>query len=204
MINVFCDKLCLPTPPPCLVFKILRSYSIEDLLNKNKFLAVDNLVCHKCAQEIVEDKIVILENCDECMLCKICCPNFLNLRNRISQQTENVVFSNLTSAGIYFTATNPNLIICSEAKAVGNFRTKRIDLFIKKDRTVYLIKVLKNLDKISFYLRSYEDVKKYYSSLFPSYTFKIFCLAPENKAENNRSDDRLVSLSTLTTLLKEE
>lgn len=198
----FCDKICFPTPPPCLVFKILRNNSIEDLLNKNKFLTVDNLVCHKCAQDIVEDKIVILENCDECMLCKICCPNFLN-SNIVSSQIEKAIFSNLVSACIYFTATNPNLMICSEAKAVGNFRSKRIDLVIKQNKTVYLIKVLKNFDKSSFYLRSYENVKEYYSSLFPSYNFNIFCLVPENNANCNHSDNRIVGLSALATLLTE-
>ena len=80
----------------------------------------------------------------------------------------------------------------------GNFRTKRIDLVIKKRNEIYFIKFLKTIDKISFYTRSYLEVIEQYKNLFPNYTFKNICLVNTRKLDSFISvENDVLNLSNL-------
>ena len=189
--------------PICAIGLAPSNAYIENIINNESLIMLENFVCHKNAQYFSSGKLSILSKCDECGLCQITCPNIsVDYTTFFSAKLENVVFNDFGKASILFQSIFRGATVATEVQVKGNFRTKRIDLVIKKEPVVYLIKLLKATDKVPFYMRSYDEVIKQYQSIFPNITFHSLCLVPSAKLDDIvRVDADIRDLSSLNTLL---
>lgn len=181
MNKEFCMK-CGKEVPECAVVKLLRKFSIEDLIDGKNLVYQECLVCHKNAQTI-GDKLLINEKCSECCLCQLTCPKVQkNWNLTVCESLEPIVLKHYEKLAILIKALYPKKVIGSEVQVKGNYRAKRIDVVVKTKDIVYLIKVLPNIDKVPLYSRSYEEVKQYYDKIMD---IKIItrCLVPKHKKE---------------------
>ena len=143
--------------PLCAIGQAPSNAYIENIINNNELSKSENFVCHKTSQDISNGKLTILSKCDDCGLCQILCPYCnVDFTTFFSSKLEKVIFNDLGKASLLFQNLFPNSIVATEVQVKGNFRTKRIDLVIKNDLDIYLIKLLKTTDKVPFYMRSYE------------------------------------------------
>ena len=70
--------------------------------------------------------------------------------------------------------------VASEIKAKGNARQKRLDLVLKLNENVYIIKILRSVVRTGFYYRSYEDSISTYIKSFPNLNFNILFLTTDD------------------------
>lgn len=186
--------------PPCIITKIPSNPDIEDILLRKDFVLVENLICHTYAQIYENNCLKINENCDECGLCLAMCKHLTVAQSLDFSKLEKAIFEDLSKICILLKRFCPSKIIATEVKTKGNSRTKRIDLCISFDKKIYLIKLLKNLDKIPMYSRSFDDVIKIYSDKYKDFSFSKLFLVPESIALKNKNPD--LQLITLKDLLK--
>lgn len=188
--------------PKCAVGLAPSNAYIEDIINGSPLTLVENFICHKTAQVIEGNKIRILDKCDNCGLCYITCSNVTidDYTSFFNTSLEKVILNDFGKASILFQTLFPNASVATEVQVKGNFRTKRIDLVIKKISSIYFIKLLKNTDKISFYIRSYMEVMEYYLAKYQIYHFQIIFLVPSTKI--NRRSPIEAKVCTITDLYK--
>ncbi len=169
--------------PKCIIQNIPSNSYIEDIITNSKLKCSEYFVCHKFAQSFENHKLVVLTACDECGLCQIACckKNPASVTSLFTKKLEDVLFRDLGKASILFQSLIPSAIVASEVQVKGNFRTKRIDLVIFLNDTAYLIKLIKNLDKIPFYSRSYGEVIDTYKEIYPNINFIYGNLIPASK-----------------------
>lgn len=204
MNHNFCNG-CPPSAglPKCAIGLAPNNAYIEDIINGSPLFFMENFICHKTAQNIVEGKLKILDQCNDCGLCYITCPYIeSDYTTLFSDKLEKVIFNDFGKASILFQVLFPNTVVATQVQVKGNFRTKRIDLVIKKGNEIYFIKLLKTIDKISFYTRSYLEVIQQYKNLFPSYTFKNVCLVNTTRWDSIISvENNVLNLSNLYSLI---
>lgn len=189
--------------PSCAIGYAPNNAYIENIINNDSLPTAENFICHKTSQALSSGKLVILDKCDNCGLCSITCPHSnVDYTTFFSPRLENVVFNDFGKASILFQSIFPTSVVATEVQVKGNFRTKRIDLVIKKDSDIYLIKLLKTTDKVPFYMRSYKEVINQYSPIYPDITFHSLCLVPTAKTNDVvRVDADIRDLSALNSLL---
>lgn len=183
MEKSFC-KNCEEEIPACAIVKMPSKASIDDLVNGTNIRYQEYLVCHKNAQ-IFDEGLKINDLCDECRLCQITCTKIKDKKEYIDYaKLEKLILKNFDKLAILIKTLYPNLIVSQEVQVKGNYRAKRIDICIINQKTVYLIKVLANIDKIPLYSRSYEEVKTYYEHLI-KHRIVHYCLIAKNKMESS-------------------
>lgn len=190
--------------PSCAVGYAPDNAYIENIINNDILPSAEHFICHKASQDLSGGKLAILDKCDDCCLCNIRCPySNIDYTTFFSPELENVIFNDLGKACILFQSIFPNSVVAAEVHVKGNFRTKRIDLVIKKDSDIYLIKLLKNTDKIPFYMRSYEEAINQYNITYPDIAFHSLCLVPNAKINNEvRVDADIKDLSALNLMFR--
>lgn len=186
--------------PPCAIFNIISASSLKDIILGNKLKSTPFPVCHKNAQKINNNKIAQTEGCDHCFLCSYLCVNSTN-KTAPSVILEKLLFSELSRLNMYLQTAIPSAVVGSEIKAKGNAREKRIDVVIKKNRTIYLIKVLSDLNKLPFYSRSYNDLLEFYNQAFQDFTFYTRILIPAKHA--NAVGTSFLDCCTIEALIEE-
>lgn len=164
--------------PECTVAKITTMISLEELLADEYSLNRRYPICHKNTQKIVNNKLVISDECDSCHLCYVACPKTEeNHSDSISINDDEVLKDiNLTNIVVKYILGIP---VASEVKAKGNARQKRLDLVLKVNENVYIIKILRSVVRTSFYYRSYEDSISTYVKSFPNLNFNILFLTTD-------------------------
>ncbi|WP_396276441.1 hypothetical protein [Haloimpatiens lingqiaonensis] len=169
--------------PKCIIQNIPSNSYIEDIIENSELKYSEYFICHKFAQGFENNKLVITPACDDCGLCQIaCCKKTpAAITSLFNRKLESVLFRDLGKASILFQSLFPSAIVASEVQVKGNFRTKRIDLVIFLNKTAYLIKLIKNLEKIPFYSRSYGEVIDTYNKLYPNINFTYGNLIPTSK-----------------------
>jgi len=178
MDHKFCIG-CTDNVPLCAIDTIITNISLDDIAINNNYTTSDVFVCHKFAQEINCGKLNINKNCDDCELCYITCPYADKLNSYINyNKIEHIVLSDCEKANIFFQHLFPMITIATKVSAKGNFRTKRLDLVIKSNDEIRLIKLLTNKNKLEFYCRSYDDVVRDYQCKYPDIRFSYACLVP--------------------------
>ena len=189
--------------PFCAIGNDPSNAYIENIINNDNLSKLENFVCHKTAQDLSTGKLTILAKCDDCGMCQILCPNItVDYTTFFNSKLEKVVFNDFGKASILFQSIFPDSVVATEVQVKGNFRTKRIDLVIKKDSDIYLIKMLKSTDKVPFYMRSYEEVITQYSSDYPTISFHALCLVPAAKTNDIvRIDADILDIASLNTLI---
>lgn len=177
---------------------------IENIINNDCLMKHEHFVCHKASQDLSSGNLTILDMCDDCGLCQITCPNVnTDYTTFFTTKLEKIVFNDFGKASIFFQTIFPNTTVATEVQVKGNFRTKRIDLVIKADSDVYLIKLLKTTDKVPFYMRSYDEVINHYYRIFPNIHFHRLCLVPATKlCDTVRIDADIMDLTALNTLFE--
>lgn len=177
----FCTN-CDDDIPECAIVKLPQKISIDSLVSATDFTLQEYLVCHKNAQ-IIDNGLTIQNSCDECCLCQVTCKKYsLKWHELNINKLEKVIFSSFDKLAILIKGLFPELITACEVQVKGNFRTKRIDVAVRDNNTILLVKVLANPDKVPFYSRSYEEVKNYYYELF-DLDIETVCLVPQDKKE---------------------
>lgn len=191
--------------PVCAIGLAPCNAYIEKIINEEILTEHENLVCHKTSQDISNGKLTILAECDDCGLCMITCPDTdVDYTTIFSPKLEKVIFNDFGKASILFQTIFPDTTVATEVQVKGNFRTKRVDLVIKKGTDIYLIKLLKTMDKAPFYMRSYNEVIANYSASFPAIDFHSLCLVPAAKTNDEiHVDADILDLSALNTLIGE-
>ena len=186
--------------PPCALNKAPSNAYIENIINESQLSYTDHFICHKFAQSYDSGKLIISSKCDNCGLCYFLCSN-INIDNpTITAKTEKVLLNDYGKASIFFAKLFSDSLVATEVQSSGNYRTKRVDLVIRSDRNVYLIKLLKTTDKTNYYLRSYNDVINHYSLEYPDYTFKAFCLLPSS-VYKKCDEESVLDISALIKLI---
>lgn len=170
--------------PLCAINYIPYNPRLEEIINDVDLNYTEVFVCHKNAQEINDNILNVKQNCDACGLCMVACTKYKidNYKLLLTPNMEKVIFNDLPKASVLFQTLFPNTVVATEVQVKGNFRTKRIDLVIKNNSSVLLIKLLKNLDKAPYYSRSYNDVINYYRELYPNLSISSACLVPSIKS----------------------
>lgn len=172
--------------PNCAIQSIITAISLEDIITGNSTKNTLYPVCHKNAQSVTENIMTKGSLCDECHFCNALCINN-EFKFSCDETIEKIIFSNLNRFNMYLKRMLSKCIIASEVKAKGNAREKRIDIVIKKDHIIYLIKVLNDNDKIPYYSRSYTESTEYYSSVYSNILFKKVILLPQKHVDESCS-----------------
>lgn len=172
------DKSFLLQNPNCIQQKIIIAVRLDDILLEKNLSSTSVLVCHKNAQFLSGNTVILKSNCDHCNLCRI----FNGLEKFIfCAPLEKCLFENLNSINMLLRHLFPNLVVATEVKTPGNSRDKRIDLVIKKHKEIFLIKLLNNLDKYNLYNMSYRDIISNNDHVYTKYSFRSIILVPGNK-----------------------
>lgn len=189
--------------PLCAIEKAPNNAYIEKILNGEPLSQIENFVCHKASQDFSSGKLTILSKCDDCGLCQIICPNNkIDYTTFFTSKLERVIFNDYGKTSLLFQSIFPDSTVATEVQVQGNYRTKRIDLVIKKDSDIYLIKMLKSTDKVPFYMRSYNEVISQYQPKYSEITFHSLCLIPASKKNDIiRFNADIVDLITLNSLI---
>lgn len=206
MNNDFC-RGCehVSDQPECIIGTISDNVRIEDIINGAVLPQTENLICHKGSQSFSDNRLSILNGCDDCNLCYIACP-YINgdCIPLFTSKLEKAVFNDLGKAGILFASLLPDASVAVEVHVKGDSRDKRIDLVIRRENTFYLIKLLNKSDKIPFYARSYDKVIAYYSELFNDCSFISAFLVPASaldESKKNPVNAKVFDISELYELL---
>lgn len=188
--------------PKCAITLISNNAYLEDILSNKKLPTQECLICPENAQEISENGIIITKKCSECTLCMLACPNvnMIFSKDFFPRSLEKAILNDPGKACILFKCLFSKIQVASEVQVQGNFRTKRIDIVIKYDNNVLLVKLLNNIDKVPFYRRSYDEVIFQYEKNYSEINFKFFCLIPSDKMKNKILDD--TSITDIGTLCK--
>lgn len=180
MIENFCKTCSFKDYPNCMVSKIITNEDFDNFINNNNKY-IEYPVCHKNAQILSNGIMITNPTCDNCGLCKLACVSFELDSIKINDKLENIVFSNLNLLNILLSnITNKNTQIGSEIHFEGNSRNKRIDIVIKHDKKIFLIKLINSVDKRDFYSRSYDEIIDQYSNLYKDYHFDKILLFKRN------------------------
>ncbi len=186
--------------PVCAVKSIPKNIHVESIINNCDEVSFNEIfVCHKTAQNLTSGRLHILSECDDCGICQLLCPHSkINYTSYFNSKLEDVIFSNLGIACIFFQTLFPESFVATEVQVQGNYRSRRIDLVIKKRYDFYFIKLLKTPEKYSFYKRSYSEVIELYHTRYPDLNLQYLCLIPTNKTNefirSSATDLDLVSL----------
>jgi hypothetical protein len=193
MIESFCKKCSFKDYPNCMVSKIITNEDFNNFINNNNKY-IEYPVCHKNAQILNDGIMTPNPTCDNCGLCKLACVSLDLDSTQINEQLENIVFSNLNLLNILLSnITNENIQVGSEIHFEGNSRNKRIDIVIKHDKKIFLIKLINSVDKREFYSRSYDEIINQYSNLYKDYQFDKILLFKRN-VNTDFNIDSLISL----------
>ena len=191
---------CEPgTKPTCAIYKIISSTDMDSFLHAEKQKKTDVLVCHCNAQEMKNNYLNIKDNCDECILCQLACSKVSN-ESKFDEKLEKILFSNLNLLNIYLSEMCKECKIGSEIKSFGNYRQKRIDIVIQKDKTIYLVKVLSDLNKYRFYMDSYNEQIEIYNTTFEDCNF--IALQIVKQKEFFIANKKNLNVVTITDLIK--
>jgi len=179
MDKQFCKRCDFPDEslPKCVATKIATKISLDDFIDGSYTPETLYPICNKNAQRLNEKQLLITDDCNLCYLCYVACPetdcsNSLILKGANDNILKNL---NLTNIVLKYLLDVPT---ASEVKAEGNSRQKRIDLVIKNNENIYLIKVLNSLDRLSYYSRSYKEVIEKYKGKYTNNNFLIAFLIP--------------------------
>lgn len=177
MAEFLCKSCDFERYPECVICNIVNAISLNDIISNKNFVRSPYLVCKYNAQDF-DGKIMKINNrCSGCNLCKIIC----KFGNENLIVDEDLLLSNLSCLNIYFSKLFPKYQIATEVSVNGNSRKKRLDLVIRKNNKVILIKVLPNIDKYGYYYRSYIEVINELISKFKDFNFEFKCLVKNNK-----------------------
>lgn len=177
MDSSFCLSCINVEYPECAISRIYSLISLESLITREELKATEFPVCHKNAISFSDSKIQINGLCDNCGMCNIAC--IKNNARIFDESIENIIFSNLSRLNIYIKNILKNFTVATEVKAPGNFRNKRIDLVLMRDNKITIIKVLQNLNKYNFYVRSYNEIISQLSRSYSDKTFSLEVLVPQ-------------------------
>lgn len=172
--------------PCCAIQTIVSAIDIDSMFENGAVKGILYPVCHNNAQLIVDNKIIKNNSCDDCMLCDVICPSS-NTTDTICINTEKIALGNLNRLNILLKNMLPNTLVATEVKAKGNAREKRVDLVIRKDKHLFVGKVLSDIDRYSFYKRSYEEITDYYAKKYEDYSIYIFMLLSSTRMDLARS-----------------
>ena len=202
MADFLCKSCDFEKYPECVICNIVNAKSLNDILNdaistKNPFL-----VCKYNAQDFDGKTMKINKFCSGCNLCKIIC----KFGNKKLIVDEDLILSDLSRLNIYLSKLFPEYLIATEITVNGNFRKKRLDLVIKKNHEVLLVKVLSNIDKYGYYYRSYTEVIDELMDKFKNFNFIFKCLVKEKQLEkcNELSYENVITIEKLINRLNEE
>ena len=199
----FCIGCEPETRPTCAIYKIISSIDMDSFLHTINQKKTDILVCHCNAQEIKNNHLNIKDNCNDCNLCLLTCSKILD-ENFFNEKLEKILFSNLNLLNVYLSEMCKKCITGSEIKSFGNYRQKRIDIVIQKDKTIYLVKVLSDLNKYRFYMDSYNEQVETYNSTFDDYNFVALQLVKQNEFSiANKKNLNVITISDLIKTLGE-
>ena len=109
-------------------------------------------------------------------------------------------WDNINSLNIYLSVMCKECKIGSEIKSFGNYRQKRIDIVIQKDKTIYLVKVLSDLNKYRFYMDSYNEQIEAYNTTFKDCHFVAIQLVKQK--EFLIANKKNLNVVTITDLIK--
>lgn len=185
--------------PMCAIYKIISSIDMDSFLNSIQQKKVDVLVCHCNAQEVKNNHLSIKDNCDECNLCLLTCLKTSD-EKMFDEKLEKILFSNLNLLNIYISKMCKTCKIGSEIKSFGNYRQKRIDIVIQKNKTVYLVKVLSGLNKYRFYMDSYNEQIEIYNKSYSNYNFTAYSLIKQS--DIYLAEKKKLNLITIIDLIK--
>jgi len=188
--------------PSCGVAKIATKIKLNDFLNNNFDYSVIYPVCPKNALNIINGRISISNECNECNLCVFSC-------DHNNSQPTILIDDCKVLENLFLTNTilklQLDLPIAIEVKADGNYREKRIDIAIQKDNKVYLIKILSNKNRLNYYLRSYTDIVNDISSIYPNYIFSPIILTSQKVFDTiTENSEYCFTLRTLIELIEGE
>lgn len=172
--------------PECAIQSIVTATALENIMIGTNVKTTLYPVCHKNAQNIHENRLVKGASCDGCLFCDALCVNYES-NEETSQALEKIVFSNLNRFNMYLKRRLAQCVVGTEIKAKGNAREKRIDVVIKRNSVLYMVKVLADNDKFPYYSRSYAELVSYYSANYDGVVFKSIIVMPNNKIESARA-----------------
>lgn len=195
----FCTGCNFNDYPDCISKKIIRNITFEKLLSDN-ITFEQYLVCPLNAQKLYENKLELTEKCNHCYFCKYLCINNKEQNILKYDQLESIITSDYNKLQILLNKWNPTLKIATEVTFNGNFRTKRLDLVIINNSEVFLVKVLKDINKFDYYKRSYEYIRKEYSTIYNNLNFKPLFLVYSNS--NHIQDTSIININELLNLTR--
>lgn len=171
--------------PPCAIYYLPKTKTLIDiLLNKNNNEFLEAFICPVNAQNFDIGKIAFNNNCLSCNLCVACCihnkdkfeVNLFNLE-AMQQILFESILTMTVALNIYF---QPNYIFYPEVSAKGHARNKRIDIVATNKNLVFIIKIIKDVEKVSYYIRSYADICNNMKDIKHDGVYSIF-LVPSGK-----------------------
>ena len=199
MFAQFCSNCKFIDYPDCVLKNIIKNISFEELLN-NKLKYEQYPVCPLNAQIIHEGKLELTDKCDTCTFCQLLCVNYEKQDLSINNKLEKIFFSDYNRLQMLLKKWNSTLKIASEVLFNGNFRSKRLDLVIINDSKVFLVKILKDINKYDYYNRSLEYIKKEYTLLYSNLEFKSIFLVYNNSI--NKNDESIITINELLNLTR--
>lgn len=180
MVKTFCKGCDFKEErfPPCATYKIATMIPLDNFAAGNYQREKIYPLCHKNAQKINNNQLIISDECDCCNMCKVACPE-LNIDNTlILEYDDHIILKDLNLTNIALTLLL-GIPVASEVKTAGNCRQKRVYIAIKNENNLYLIKVLHSVAKIDFYNRSYKEIVSQYNKQYTGMNIYVAFLLSE-------------------------
>lgn len=173
---------CGEKNPQCAIVELPQKSTLTNICEGKVVNTQEYLVCGRNAMNI-DSGLSITEDCNECKLCQVTCPQLeTDVKDLNIDAIEKIVFNSFDKLGILIKGLFPTALVACEVQVEGNFRTKRIDVVVKQNKAIVLIKVLSNIDKVPLYSRSYEEVQNRYVELVDTKIIST-CLVPTKKID---------------------
>lgn len=162
------DKL-----PPCILNAAPKRVTLDSLLSQSPSAFRQCFVCPGRYQEFTEGRLKKKTGCNNCGLCRACCPNAaLSMELLSCASFEEALFKSPDSAFLGLKPYLKGINLAPSVTASGNSRERRLDLVCVANHLVLLAKLLKNPEKASYYGRAYEDTARHYREKYPDFKFE--------------------------------
>jgi len=175
----------------------IKCFFIKDYINKIKKHRI--FLCPVNALAVDNRRVYKKSNCIQCGLCEL---KYISNHNKNSNKEQpnisDYFLTDLKRLSIALKYMLDNDFVVCEVKAEGNYRNKRIDIVYKDSNTVFLVKVLTDINSYEYYKRSYYDIL---GGIDERYTntniqFKILT-TPQNKNSRNYEYENLYTLNDI-------
>jgi len=197
------DEFILDNPEHFLIDDYFSKLEIKYFFNKyiNKIKNYKIFLCPVNALVLDGKRVYKEKHCIQCGLCEL---KYISIQKESTNKELPIISDYLLtdlkrlSVALKYMLDN-DFVVC-EVKAEGNYRNKRIDIVYKDSDTVFLVKVLTDINSYEFYKRSYDDILSGLDEIYMNANKELKILTTsQNKLLRNNEHKSLYTINDIIT-----